>query len=915
MDHGWRFHRGDIPFPVVSGHGESYQNAKAGRAGGAAAPDFDDTSWRVLRLPHDWVVEGGFDETANVAQGYRRRGLAWYRRHFKLDRSDRGRHLELEFDGIATHATVWVNGTLAHRNFCGYTGFTIDISSLAVYGEALNTIAVRVDAEQQEGWWYEGGGLYRHVWLTKRSGVHIVTDGVFAAPVKHSKEIWQVPVEVTLANTGRDSERVTVRFTLVDPAGETVARGTGQPMEIAALHEETATQTLEIMNPRLWSVDTPTLYRLETSLWREGVELDTETVPVGFRTIRFDATEGFFLNGDPLKIQGTCNHQDHAGVGVAVPDALWEYRLRRLKEMGANAYRCAHHPPAREFLDAADRLGMLVMDENRLFNPMPEYLRQVDWMVRRDRNHPSVFLWSVFNEEPNQDTYQGCEMARRLVARVKALDPTRPVTAALNGGLFAPENVSQVVDVVGFNYQQECYDAFHAQNPTRPLLSSEDASGQGQRGETVTDPSRNLIDDYDTQKPHWGATHREAWRAIAERPFMAGGFVWTGFDYRGEPTPYQWPSTGSFFGCMDQCGFAKTGYYIHQAHWRHDEYRLHVAPHWTWPGREGESIKLLVIGNVEKVSLRLNGNMLGTRKVDRFAMLEWEVPYVPGNLEATGWVDEKVVVRTKTQTVSAAVALRLIPNRPTLAGDERDAMPVTVMAVDDHGRLVPDAMHDVEFETEGNGRIIGLGNGDPNSHEPEQGSSCRLFHGLAQVVVQSGVGSGCLRLRAAVPGLEAAVANVVVEKVALGDRVPEEIPQLSLSRWRRSPVVATRPDPNVSLAENDQNSWDPVAPGNLQIESRDGWRIFRVSFRAHAAMERHGGRLRFDAVAGRATVWLDGERIAEKATNAPDRVLAPLPPGHGRRTINVLFRVEAGLPSGLDGPVLIESQCDDRGGE
>jgi beta-galactosidase len=367
LDYGWRFHLGDIPFPVITGHNASYQHAKAGSAEGAAAMKYDDASWQQVDVPHDWAMELPVDEKNNLSQGFRKRGIGWYRRLLTLDASDAGKHLELQFDGVSTFCTVWVNGTVAHRNWCGYTSFTIDITPLARFGKEVNVIAVRVDAEAQEGWWYEGAGIYRHTWLVKRNPVHIATDGVFANPIRQPDGNWTIPVEVTLASSGTQAADVELEATLLDPAGQPVGQAQAK-QSVAPFENPVARLDLAVKSPRLWSVEEPTLYAVRTVVRGSGAVLDEVTTRCGFRTIRFDADRGFFLNDQPVKLKGTCNHQDHAGVGVAVPDSLWEFRVRKLREMGSNAYRCSHNPPAAEFLEVCDRLGMLVMDENRNFN-------------------------------------------------------------------------------------------------------------------------------------------------------------------------------------------------------------------------------------------------------------------------------------------------------------------------------------------------------------------------------------------------------------------------------------------------------------------------------------------------------------------------------------------------------------------
>jgi beta-galactosidase len=764
LDRGWRFHLGDVPFPKIEGHQNSYDNAKTGVAWGAAAPRYDDSKWRVVDLPHDWAVEGPFDRNANISQGYRSRGFGWYRRRFKLDERDRDRHIELRFDGVATHCVVWVNGVLAHRNACGYTSFYIDITPFARFGDEVNTIAVRVDAESQEGWWYEGAGIYRHVWLVKRAPVHIVTDGVFANPVRDEQGSWSIPVEIRLYSCAAANMDAEVASTLVDPDGKKVADGAGR-VSIKPFEASVIKYDIPVESPRLWSIDLPTLYEVRTVVRQAGSESDSVLSRCGFRTIRFEPDTGFYLNDQPLKIKGTCNHQDHAGVGVAVPDSLWEFRIRRLKQMGSNAYRCAHNPPAAELLDVCDRLGMLVMDENRIFNTTPEYVRQLRWLVRRDRNHPSVILWSVFNEEPLQGTDQGYEMTRRLIAIVKQLDRTRPVTSAQSGGILNRTNASLATDVTGINYRHEDYDRYHEAYPRKPITSSEDTSAVMTRGEYFTDKrGQAVLDSYDTQFQSWGATHRRAWKMIAERPFLAGGFAWTGFDYRGEPQPLEWPATGSSFGIMDLCGFPKTAYYIRQALWINDKPILHMIPHWNWPGREGQLIKVMAITNADNVALSLNGKPIGEKRVDKYEMVTWDVPYSPGKLEAVAFKEGAEVGRHIVETAGPPVALRLVADRPTLAGDGTDSQPVTVEAVDAQGRVVPTATMLAEFAVSGPGTIIGVGNGDPNDHDPEKSNRRRLFNGLAQVILQSAPSSsGRLILHATADRLVPGDLIVVVQ--------------------------------------------------------------------------------------------------------------------------------------------------------
>lgn len=908
LDQGWRFNLGDIPMPVLKTHNEFYDNAKAGKAWGAAAPEYDATGWREIDLPHDWAVEGPFKQDENLSQGYRPRGIGWYRRQFKVEEADRGKHLELQFDGVATHCKVWFNGTVVARNWCGYTSFYVDITPMVQYGDNLNTIAVRVDADAMEGWWYEGAGIYRHTWLVKRNPVHVITDGVYANPVRDEKGAWTLPVEVTLENSGRDAAESEVAVTLIDPNGREVAQ-TKSSAAIAALAQGVMKLCIPVEKPELWSVDKPVLYSVRTAVSVGGKPSDDVTTTCGFRTIRFDADKGFFLNDQPLKLKGVCNHQDHAGVGVAVPDSLWEFRLRKLKEMGVNAYRCSHNPPAKEFLDACDRMGILVMDENRNFNTSDEYLRQLEWLVRRDRNHPSVILWSVFNEEPMQGTEQGMEMVRRLNAVVKRLDTTRPVTAAQSGGQLAPVNVSQAVDVVGFNYQIGAYDKFHQLNPKVPMTSSEDTSGVMTRGEFVTDKSRNILSSYDSENLFWGALHSVAWKAIATRPFLAGGFVWTGFDYRGEPSPFKWPSASSFFGCMDTCGFPKTAFYLRQAWWIEDRQILTLVPHWNWAGQEGKPIKVMAIGNCDAIELALNGKSLGEKPVEKFEMASWDVPYAPGKLEATGRKDGKVVSQFAVETTGEPAALRLTPDRAALAGDGWDAMPVTVEAVDAQGRHVPTANLPVEFEVSGPGANIGHGNGDPNSHEPEKGNRRSLFNGYAQIIIQSHrSGAGEITLRAKAAGLKDAEVKIPVKAVAPIPSVAIAQQVLNLQKWKMSPVTQVRPDANQEVADSDQNTWQSVQPGKLQTFIGGSFAIFRIKFRPFASVQKDGGQIVFKSITGKAEVWLDKNLIAKRESAEAGRLTIPLPAGKGERVLSVLVESASGQPSGFGAGIQIEAK-------
>lgn len=910
LDEGWLFHLGDIPFTPLRGHGASYMASKAGVAPGAAAVDYDDSHWRSLQLPHDWAIEQSVDSTENISQGYHKRGLGWYRRRFKLDSADKGKNLELQFEGIASHATVWVNGQVVYRSWSAYNSFYIDITAIARYGEDVNTIAVKVDANVMEGWWYEGAGIYRHTWLVKRSPVYIATDGVFAHPVALTPDTgkddnWLIPAEVIIANTGKTAAASRVSIALYNRQQQLVTK-VDTIASVKALEHTVVKLNLLVSNPERWQLEDPALYTVVTRM-EAGDNRDEVKTRCGFRTIRFDADSGFYLNNRRTKIKGVCNHIDHAGVGMALPDALWDFRMEKIKEMGANAYRCAHNAPASRVLDLCDSLGILVMDENRNFNTAPEYLAQLAWLVKRDRNHPSVILWSVFNEEPIQGTETGYEMVRRLSKQVKLLDTSRPVTAAMNGGFFGDINVSQAVDVVGFNYEIKHYDRFHALNPHKPVTSSEDASGVMIRGEYNTDTAKHTLDAYDTQAPSWGATHRKAWKLIDERPWLAGAFVWTGFDYHGEPTPYRWPTVSSSFGILDLCGFPKTAFYLRQALWIKNKPILHIVPHWNWPKDSiGKPVKVMVISNAEKIKLLLNGKSVGVQQNDPYNMVSWQVPYRPGKLEAIGYRNGKEVSRFSVETAGTAVRLRLTPFREALDNSGTDATPVTVEALDAAGRHVPDVNLPVSFRINNTGQIIGLGNGNPNSHEPEKGNRQSLFNGLAQVIVQPFKGeTGSLVLQATAPGLEQATLSIPLQKVTAHAALPASASILTLEKLRMSPVFTSRPDPTVALSDNDMNSWMATQPGKLQEATASGYVIYRAIFTPFATQQQKGGYVYLKPVKGDAEVWINGQKMATQPSAVASKSWkVAFPPGK-THTINILVKQEKGVYTGLNGPIIV----------
>lgn len=598
LDFDWRFHRGDIPgvLPDLS------TNGNLSPAPDFLSPAYDDSAWPTVNVPHDYIVAGTFDAKADEAHGYLPVEPAWYRKTIPIPAGDPGRRLWLEFDGVYRDSQMWLNGHFLGRHLSGYTSFRYDISNVAIPG-TNNLLVVRVDPTQFEGWWYEGGGIYRHTRLVSVAPTHVAPWGVHVVanlndPGDGIRADAQLEITTTVANDTAAADRATVLSEVINADGQVVSTQR-TAHRLAVKGRSDVRQSLALSRANLWSCERPYLYRLRTSVVVSGKTVDQITTDFGVRTIHFDANRGFFLNGKPVKIRGTCNHQDFAGVGVALPDRLYEFRVRKLKEMGANAMRLSHNEMAPELLDACDRLGILVMAENRHLDDSPEILGQLANLVRRDRNHPSIVLWSISNEEKEQGSELGAKQGRAMVKLIRQLDDTRPVTAAMNNGIG--HGLTGVIDVQGFNYHPDTYDRLHRELPQMPFIATEIAAAVGTRGcyarEPFTvpkdtaryegNPARCQVAAYDVNAPDWAETAEEAWQAVVERPWMAGGFVWAGFDYRGEPTPFAWPAVSSQYAILDSCGFPKDVFYYYQSWWT-DQPVLHLFPHWNWSGREGQ---------------------------------------------------------------------------------------------------------------------------------------------------------------------------------------------------------------------------------------------------------------------------------------------------------------------------------------
>jgi beta-galactosidase len=752
IDADWMFHLGDFPTRDQ-----------------VIAPAFDDAQWRHVDLPHDYVLEGkydrGVDDKPYRTHGYLPVEVGWYRKHLVVPEGDRGQILHLDFDGAFRDSEVWLNGQPLGRHPSGYTPFSYDITKIAKAG-GENVIVVRVDPREFEGHWYEGGGIYRHVYLTALPPLHVGQWGTcVVSKVPHGEEgsadEANLTIQTTIENASNAVADCEVASEIVAPDGQ-LFQTIKSPLSVPASGTHDAIQQTVIKLPKLWSLQSPNLYTLRTAILQNGKPIDSVSTPFGIRTISFDANKGFFLNGRHVEIQGVAMHQDLPAVGVAVPDSLQPWRVAKLKEMGCNGWRTAHNPPNEAVLDACDRLGMLVMDENRHLGDAyghhsppgtkADDLSDLSTMIRRDRNHPSVIMWSLCNEEGLRGRPEGMKLFDAMTKVVHRYDQTRPITSAINGSWITRGVHDE--DLLGVNYHFREYDAFHAGNPDLPMFASEGMNEKTTRGEYVDDATTGMCTSYRLSE--------DQWLAVANRPFIAGSYLWTGFDYKGEPNPHGWPDISNHTGLMDVCGFPKDKYYYFQSCWS-DKPMVHLVPGtWNWPGKEGQEIRVLAFSNAKHVELFLNGKSLGTKEMPHNAHVEWQVPYEPGELSAKAYIDDKTVATDKVETTGTPVRIVLLTDRTALRADQDDSAMVAVSLIDDKGRVVPNADKRITFHLAGGGRILGVGNGNPADHDTDKAEERNTFHGRCIVIVQGGAQSAELKLTATSSGLASADVPITV---------------------------------------------------------------------------------------------------------------------------------------------------------
>ena len=782
LDDGWKFAFGNAADPKKDfGCGTEYFNyltkANSIHNEGPYAANFNDSTWQEVKVPHDWVSILPYADVASHSHGYKTVGykypetsVGWYRKTINIPASDLGKHIALQFDGIFRNARVWFNGFYMGTEPSGYATQVYDVTEYVNYG-GDNLICVRVDATLEEGWFYEGAGIYRDAWLMKSAAVGVAPFGTFVyADLKQPYDKVTIYVETEVNNHSLTTQQCEVSHRLLDADGREVAKSESSTIMLRAKQTlNSQPLTLNLNTPHLWSPADPYLYKVETTVKVDGRVTDVYETTTGIRDVEFDADRGFLLNGQPLKLKGVNMHQDHAGVGAAIPDALQAWRIKQLKKMGCNAYRASHNPMTPALLDICDREGILVIDENRLTGINEEHLRLLERMIKRDRNHPSVILWSNGNEEWGmENTIQGTRIAAAMREYTHLLDPTRHSTIANAGG----REMVKGLDVVGFNYiVQNDVDNQKKNNPTWKIVGTEETTGCGTRGWYFKDekyPGR-MVSLNRTMEQNYENIIERGWKFYDERPWAAGLFYWTGFDYRGEPNPLSYPAHDSEFGILDYCGFPKDEAYYLKSWWT-DEPVLHIFPHWNLQGHEGEEVEVWAYSNCDEVELTVNGKKLGRQPMPRNGHLKWKAVYQPGRVEATGYKNGKRILTKTIETTKAAAKVVLKADRHQIAADGQDMAIVNIELHDQKGRFVPNACPVLTFCLEGDANIIGCGNGDPSylgsdhpDKQPCHTFSIPAFNGRAQVLIQSGKLPSTVTLKCTADGLKYGLLTITTK--------------------------------------------------------------------------------------------------------------------------------------------------------
>lgn len=775
--YNWKFHLGDVD------NAESYE--------------FEDSDWRALNLPHDWSIEGNFskENPATPGGGALPGGIGWYRKTFTIPETEKNKLIFIDFDGIYENSEVWINGLYLGKRPYGYSSFRYELTPYLNYGEKENIVAVKVDnSNQPNSRWYSGSGIYRNVYLVHTNKIFVGHWGTFITTPEINEKSAEINIKTDIRKKLEEKKQVTLKTSIYDATGKKVANVTSSEITLEdsiSLIE----QKIEVKSPNLWSIDKPYLYKAVSQIEHEGKIMDDYETIFGIRYFNFNPEKGFFLNGKPIKIKGVCNHHDLGCLGAAVNKRAIERQLEILKEMGCNGIRTSHNPPAPELLDLCDQMGFIVMDE--AFDVWEKgkcefdyhlyfkewHKKDIEDMIKRDRNHPSVFIWSIGNEvieQWDEEDSSGTVIAKRLTSIVKNLDQTRPVTSACNS--TEPSNPvirSGAMDLIGYNYSHEKYAGIPKIYPGKAFIAAETNSALATRGsyDMPSDSIRRwptrwdipLLDgnsdhtcsSYDNCSAPWGSTNEETWKIVKKHDFISGMYIWTGFDYLGEPTPYDWPARSSYFGIMDLSGFPKNGYYFYENEWT-DKPILHVFPHWNW--KEGSLVDVWTYTNYDEVELFLNGESLGKKqKTEDNYQLVWRITYKPGTIKAIATKEGAKPLIKEIKTAGKPSKITLEPDRSMVSANGKDLSFVTVKIIDEEGTLVPHADNLINFEIEGEGFIVGVDNGCQTSHEPFKADYRKAFNGMCLVIVQAKEKCGKISLSATSAGLEPASVNIAVK--------------------------------------------------------------------------------------------------------------------------------------------------------
>ena len=752
LNSGWIFHKGDIAEPISKYKGFIYCQSKTERKlSGPAAYNYLDKpdqfygnminpeKWEWVDLPHDYVVYQDNDETENCALGYLHYDNAWYRKHFNMPEGSENKRVLLRFDGIAGKSTVYLNGCLMYHNFSSYNTFEIDISDY-VYYDKENIIAVYVNTEGFEGWWYQGGGIYRDVHLTVTEPVAIDLWGVYAPYKKLDDNYWQIDFETTVVNADYENKTVTLESSVIAPNGDVLAVGTGNGA-VGLRDKVVIKYSAEVLNPLLWDCDNPNLYTVKTVLKLDGEETDENTTRIGFRTVEISAENGLLLNGRPTFINGVCAHQDFGLTGLAVPENIAKYKVSLIKEMGANGYRTSHYQQTESYMDAFDEQGLLVMDEARWFESTKEAMEQLESLIKRDRNRPSVIMWSTSNEEPFHITDIGRRLHRAIAAHIRKLDYTRPITAAEDRHV-EKSTIYNECDIIGINYNLHLYDSVHNMSPDKPILSSECCATGTVRDWNFDADMNGRIRDKDEDTNNWFLARERTYKALRERNYVIGCYQWIAAEHRGEAT---WPRVCSASGALDLFLQKKGAFYQNKSHWT-KEPMAHIVPHWNFKGLEGTEIPVTVYTNCEELELFLNGSSLGRKQIEKYGHGEWNVKYAAGTLEVKGFNGGKEICGDKRITTGRPAALKLTQDNEFTANGSDIAL-FTCECVDENGLVVPNAAEYVRFSVSSPAKIIATGS-DNCDHANVANTERKMYMGKIRIAVKPQKGQESFTLTA-----------------------------------------------------------------------------------------------------------------------------------------------------------------------